>query len=186
MSLKSRAILIALLAGGLAAGCDDAPPPKARDAAGPPASTPKEKVAVLPPQMVAAVSAGKSSAMISVHFVLGAVPAVGKPLPVDIAVVPHRPFDSVRALFEAPDSLHMAGNTFPHQTDAKAEDVFNHRLTLTPSEEGVFLVTAAVETEGADGSVTRIYSIPIIVHGASGSAKPSPSAAPAVSAPPAA
>jgi hypothetical protein len=36
----------------------------------------------------------------------------------------------------------------------------------------VFLVSVTVETEGDDGLTTRIYSIPIIVHGAPAPANP--------------
>ena len=99
------------------------------------------------------------------HFALQASPSVGKPLPVEIAIVAHQPFASIHALFESPDAIPMStGHRFEQQKDVKAETVLSHKLLLQPSEEGVFLVTAAVETEGDEGSVTRIYSIPIIVH----------------------
>jgi hypothetical protein len=164
MSLTAR-VGVALLACALAAGCDDAPAPKAAPTQGGASAKPASKEAQLPANMVAAVSAGKSAAMISVHFALVAVPTVGKPLPVDIAIVPHRPFTSVRAFFEAPDAVIMAtGDVFAPQTDVKAETVIAHKVLLQPTQEGVFLVTAAVETEGEDGTVTRIYSIPVIVH----------------------
>ena len=179
-----RAICAVVMAGALVAGCDEAPPPKA------PAATPaspgpaKAKLAELPPQMVAAVSAGKTSEMISVHFALQAVPAVGRPLPVEIAIVPHRPFTAIRALFQGPESLGMStGKQFAHEDDVGSEVVLKHQLTLQPSEEGVFLVTAAVDTEGdgdaEGGQVTRVYSIPVIVHPAATPAKPSGNPSPA-------
>jgi hypothetical protein len=130
---------------------------------------------------VAAVSAGKTASALSVHFSLEAPPAVGKPLPVEIAIVPHRAFTSVQAMFEAPESLVMpAGNRFEPHKDVKSEVVLTHRMQLQPSQEGVFLITAAVETEGEEGTVTRIYSIPVIVHGAAPAAAPAaPATAPA-------
>jgi hypothetical protein len=60
--------------------------------------------------------------------------------------------------------------------------VLKHKLVLQPTQEGVFLVTAAVDTEGADGVVTRIYSIPVIVHPAGAPAKPADNPSPAPSA----
>jgi hypothetical protein len=136
--------------------------------------------------MVAAVSAGRSASLISLHFALEEVPSVGKPLPVAIAIVPHRPFSSVRALFEAPEAVVMAtGNQFEQQVNVKAETVLTHKILLQPKREGVYLITGAVETEGEEGTVTRIYSIPIIVHGAPATAVPAsaPSAAASAEAP---
>lgn len=190
MSLTLRAfgvreLAMALLVAVAICGCDDAPPPQA-----PPKSSEAAKPVgndvALPAKFVAAVSAGKTAAALSVHFSLEAPPAVGKPLPLEIAIVPHQPFASVRALFEAPESLAMpAGNRFEPQTDVKSEAILLHRMQLQPSEEGVFLITAAVETEGEEGSVTRIYSIPVIVHGAAPATAPAAAPAPAP-APPAA
>jgi hypothetical protein len=164
-----------LLACAAVAACGDAPAPKtATDAA---SAKPASKEAQLPANMVAAVSAGKSASMIGLHFALEATPAVGKSLPVAIAIVPHKPFTSVRALFEAPNTLFLAtGEHLEPQKDVKPESVLAHKLLLQPRQEGVFLITAAVETEGEDGTVTRIYSIPVIVHPAPGAAKPATTA----------
>lgn len=182
-SVRRRAVFFtALLAGVFVAACDDPPPPKTPSAASGPAPA-MTNPAKLPPQMVAAVSAGKSSDVISVHFALGAAPAPGKELPVDIALVPHRPFTAIRVHFEGHESLGLStGKQFAHLKQVDTEDVLNHKLMLQPSQEGLFLVTAAVETEGEDGQVVRIYSIPVIVHAPGTPAKPDanpPPAAPA-------
>jgi hypothetical protein len=180
-----RELVMTLLFAVALCGCDDAPSPK------PPAKTSEAAKPVgsnkaLPAKFVAAVSAGKTAAALSVHFSLEAPPAVGRPLPVEIAIVPHQPFASVRALFEAPESLAMPiGNRFEPQMDVKPEAILLHRLQLQPNQEGVFLITAAVETEGEEGSVTRIYSIPVIVHGPGTATAPVAAPAPAP-APPAA
>jgi hypothetical protein len=47
---------------------------------------------------------------------------------------------------------------------------------LLPTKEGVFMVTSVVETDGADGNITRIFSIPVIV---AADATPAPADAPA-------
>lgn len=178
MSLSARAVGVALLACAFVAACDEAPAPK-QPSQGGASPTPASKDAQLPANMVAAVSAGKSASMLGLHFALEAVPSVGQPLPVAIVIVPHRPFTSVRALFEAPDAVILAtGQQFAQQTNVKAEAVLPHKILLQPKQEGVFLVTAAVETEGEDGTVTRIYSIPVIVHAAAPAPK-APAAAPA-------
>ena len=114
--------------------------------------------------MVAAVSAGKTAAMLSVHFALRAVPAVDHSLPVDIAIVPHRDFTSLRAHFESRDGLPLtSGEVLGPLGDSPKEKALTHELVLQPSKEGLFMIMAIVETEGEDGTVSRIFSIPIIV-----------------------
>lgn len=187
MSLTARVVGVGLLTCVFAAGCDDAPEPKTNPGTTTATAKPAgSNTAQLPANMVAAVSAGRSASMIGLHFALEDVPAVGKPLPVAIAIVPHQNFASVRALFEAPDAVVLAtGNQFPPQAAVKAETVLTHKILLQPKQEGVFLVTAAVETEGEDGTVTRIYSIPVIVHAAAAdAAAPAPAPAPAAEANP--
>jgi hypothetical protein len=173
-----RAIFIAVLAAAFLTACDDPPAPKAPAAAATPGPA-KTQLAQLPPQMVAAVSSGKASEAISVHFALEATPAIGKELPVSVAIVPHQPFASVRALFEGPESLGMSSNHFEQRKDVASEVPLMHKFTLHPAEEGVFLITTAVETEGDDGQVTRIFSIPVIIHPAGTPAKPAGNPPPA-------
>jgi hypothetical protein len=157
------------------AGCDDAPTEQA--ATGPAAAkTPAgPKLANLPPEMVAAVSAGKTATSIGVHFALRGPPTVGEPLPVDIAIVTHRKFLTVRAQFEVHGGLNLtAGDVFVSKSDSAAESVLKHDLVLLPEKDGLFMVTAIVDTEGDEGSVTRVFSIPVIVAPASGAAAPPP------------
>ena len=176
----TRAFLLAVVVcGGMLAACDDSPEQNAA-----PATTTKKagpKVAGLAPDMVAAVSAGKTATMLGVHFALRAAPSVNQALPVDIAIVPHRDFTSLRAHFESRDGLVLTtGEVLGPLGDSPAETAVTHQLTLLPAKEGVFMVTVIVETEGADGTVTRIFSIPVIVAPTgdrNASAPPDPAAA---------
>jgi hypothetical protein len=123
--------------------------------------------------MVAAVSAGKASNVIGLHFSLGASPTVNTPLPVKVAIVPHRKFSSIRVHFESQDGLAAAsGDNFGPVTNPEAETALSHDLILLPSREGMFVVTSSVETESEDGNVTRIFSIPVIVAAAVAAAPP--------------
>ena len=182
MPNRCRAKLLAALAAGLVlTACDDAPKEEAASSAtaNKPAAPKNDG---LPPEMVSAVSAGSSASVISVHFALRDTPVVNKALPVDIAIVPHREFTSVRAHFEGHDSIAMpVGDAMEPVTSSKIEKVIKHQLVLLPSREGVFMVTATVETEGDDGTVTRVFSIPVIV-----AAQAPPAAAPPTNPAPAA
>jgi hypothetical protein len=173
--------MLAMLACFAVAACGDKAAPKpAGNAVPAPVARPKSDGAELPANMVAAVSSGKTAAMISVHFAVEDVPAVGKPLPVAIAVVSHSPFTSVQASFGAPDSIILAtGEKLAEVKDVKPETVLTHKLVLQPKQEGVFLVTAVVETQGEEGSVTRVYSIPLIVNPPRQAPRPATAQAPA-------
>jgi hypothetical protein len=179
----SGRVLLALLACTFVCSCDDAPPAAADPAAGTAARPGTRPESPLPPEMVAAVSASKSSLIIGVHFALGGQPVIGQPLPVDIAIVPHQPFAAVSVHFLGPDGLAVtSGKDMPTQSAIVPGKILTHKLTLEPSREGVFMVTAAVETESEDGMIVRIYSIPVIVSGSSGKAAAAP-AGPAAGAP---
>jgi len=91
---------------------------------------------------------------------------VGKPLGVNLAIIPHRDFTAMRVHFETPDGVILAsGADFEASGSVKTETVFTHKLVVQPSQEGVFLISAAVDTYSEDASVVRIYSIPVIVYG---------------------
>jgi hypothetical protein len=179
MLISHRAAVMAVLAAGmLLAACNGAPEDTAARPAAPNKPA-KAKVAELPSDMVAAVSAGSTST-IGVHFALKSLPVVNQALPVEIAIVPHREFAAVRAHFEAHDGLALTtGETLAAVTPSPAETPIEHQLVVLPQRDGLFMITVSVETDGDDGAITRVFSIPIIVAPA-GSA---PAAAPPASNP---
>jgi hypothetical protein len=159
------------------AGCEDPPPAPANTA---PAAKPATatKAAQLSSQMVAAVSSGTGASAIGVHFALEAAPAVATPLPVQIAIVPHREFETVQVYFENHEGLAMpSGRTFGPVNNVKAEKALTHQLVLLPGSEGMFMVTVSVETMSDEGNVVRIFWIPVIVNPAK-PATPAPTAPP--------
>ena len=155
-------------------GCGDPPPePTATSTAAAPAAKPK--VAALPSEMVAAVAAGKSASAVSIHFALGSPPAVSTPLPVQISIVPHQPFVTVSVHFESHDGLTIpVGGDFGPVSDVEPDKALSHQLMLLPNKEGMFMVTASVDTVGDDGNVVRIFSIPVVVGPAQSPAAPAP------------
>jgi hypothetical protein len=174
MSGTRRALVLALFTSGfLLAACGDSPPEEA--AAAPAATTARTpKVAGLSPDMVAAVSAGRSATVISVHFALGKPPVIGQALPVDIAIVPHQDFSSVQAHFDGVDGLAVTvGTAMEPVTDVKTESILKHQLVLLPTREGVFMISATVET------ISRVFSLPMVV-----AAAETPEPAPTPAAPP--
>jgi len=134
--------------------------------------------------MVAAVSAGKAATALGVYFTLGATPQVGNALPIDIAILPHAEFTSLSARFSSSSSgmTLVSGDSLEPRADLKAEKVIEHKVVFMPQEPGVFMITAIVETVGGDGTMSRIFSIPVIVAPPGGGESPAaatPAAAPA-------
>jgi hypothetical protein len=169
---------VACAVGLLLAGCDDRAPAEEAAPAKPPSKV-TNPVTPLPPEMVAAVASTRNNTVVSVHFALKGTPTVGKPLPVDIAIVPHVPVLALTVHFEARDGLALAtGNVLERLADPRPEAAIKHQLILLPAKEGVFMVAAIVETERSDGSVSRVFSIPVIV-GAPSTAGSPPADAPA-------
>jgi hypothetical protein len=178
----ARAVCVAALSAGLLlAGCEKSAPETApASAAGKKPAGPK--LANPGDNMVAAVPAGKSSRYVGVYFSLGNSPAVRQALPVDIAVIPHQDYTSLSGRFESQDGITLiSGDTLPLKKDAGSEQPIKHQIVLMPTRAGVFMVTATMETEGAEGAVSRVFSIPVIV------AEPAPAGGtePASSPPPA-
>jgi len=162
------------------AGCGD--PPAEENAASSGATKPgaAPKAATLSNQMVAAVSASKNSTAVGVHFALEATPTVATPLPIQIAIVPHQDFDSVRAHFESQEGLAMpVGEDFGPVNDVDAEKSLTHQLVLLPGKEGMYMVTVSVDTHNEDGNIVRIFSIPVIVGPAHAATPAATQAAPA-------
>jgi len=168
LALSASALFAAL------AGCGD-PAPEQPATSTLPKAVPKPKLVALPSEMVAAVAAGKSANAISIHFALGGPPTVSTPLPVQIAIVPHRAFTTVRVHFESHDGLTIPmGSDFGPANDAEPDKPLSHQLMLLPAKEGMFMVTASVDTLGEEGNVIRIFSIPVIVGPAQPAAAPAP------------
>jgi hypothetical protein len=136
--------------------------------------------------MVAAVPAGKSSRYVGVHFSLGNSPTVNQALPVDIAVIPHQDYTSLSGRFESQDGITLvSGDALPLKKDAGSEQPIKHQIELMPARAGVFMITATIETEGTEGAVSRVFSIPVIVAApaAAGDTAPAPAPQPATEKP---
>lgn len=182
IKVRHRAVALATVACVcMLNACGDAPPEEQQSSTSADKKAPPPKMANVAGDMVAAVSAGKAASAISIHFALRASPIVNKALPVDVAIVPHRKFSLVRVHFEGTEGLAAtAGEDFEPKAGIESETALTHQLVLLPTREGMFMVTASVETEGEDGNITRIYSIPVIVAAAAAEIPPAePAPAPA-------
>jgi len=159
-----RTTLFVALAGcSLLAACDTSG--SGPDASKTASSKPKlPKKPSMAEEMVAAVSTSRSASVIGVYFSLGKTPTVNQALPVDIVLVPHQKLARVVGHFDGQEGITVvSGDAMEPKTDVDAESTLKHQLVLMPTAEGVFMIIASVETEGAEGTISRVFSIPIIV-----------------------
>jgi hypothetical protein len=163
------------------AACNDSAPEQSTGAK---TTAPAAKKAMVSDNMVAAVSAGKTSTVIGVYFELGGAPSIDSALPVEIAILPRQDFTSLKARFYTQgDGLTLvSGDLLQPVNNAQAGSSIEHQLVLMPRKEGVFMLSVNIETEGAEGSVSRIFFIPVIVAPTSAATPEAP--APAGAAPP--
>jgi hypothetical protein len=142
------------------AGCGSSEPdPNATPTSG----KPKAGRPAGPADMVAAVSASKVPGEVDVKFALSDRPAVGKPVDIRLALTPTIELDRLYARFQPSEGMDLVkgGETDHIDRPAVGTDIA-HTVTVTPKADGIFYVTATVISDSSTGSVSRIYSIPII------------------------
>jgi hypothetical protein len=170
-----QAVAIALLGGLLAcAGCgggETAAP--ATDGA---AAARAARVTVSEgSDMVAAVSSGKGVAPIEVRFDLGAKPVARQPVGVVVSVTPVEKVERLQVVFQGGDGLTVNANGNLGPIDApKVGTALTQDVTVTPVADGVYYLSAIALIEGDSVSVSRTFSIPIIVGATTGVAADAP------------
>ena len=160
-----------LCAVGALAACHGDSPQAAKPA---PAAPEKAPVAVKPGPsaaeqtvgMVEAASLGKSQLQVALKFALTQRPVVGQPLGVMIALIPQILADatSVQALESSGLKIEDKGDM--DLPAVEASQVYRHSLIVTPTEEGVQLLTLNVTVKHDDVNESRTFQVPIIVGGA--------------------
>jgi hypothetical protein len=153
--------LVWLLAVACVAGCDRAP--ETRSESAPAAKAPAAPTA-LPPHMVSAVSGGKGNSSVDLKFALTSRPEPGRPLDIDLAVIPREADVTVRVIVQNTDGIAItAGQEVKIPKGAEPGVPVTHRLTVLPARDGIFSLSAVALVDSDKSSVTRTFAIPIIV-----------------------
>jgi hypothetical protein len=115
--------------------------------------------------MVAAVSAGKGGPPVGLKFELRAPPQVGQPLEMDVAILPDaQSIERINARFSGSDGLELVDGGDLAAVDKPAlGTVIRHVVRVLPKQDGIYTVTAAVSVDLASDSITRTFTIPVIV-----------------------
>jgi hypothetical protein len=134
--------------------------------------------------MVEAVTQGKPQAPLDLKFDLLERPVQGQPLEVAIALLPQTDARSATVAVTGSDGLKLAPGEEQFEFPAiEAAQVYRHRIKVTPTTEGFYLLTLSVSLQHDQTSDSRVFSVPILV-GGSGAGSPG-GGAPAAAAQPA-
>ncbi len=157
MSYRGLGWLLVLACLGACERAPDAPP-----AAAPAAAAPRK--APLSPDMVSAVSGSKGSAAVDLKFALGSRPEPGRPLDIEMAVIPADASATIRLIVQNSDGLAItAGQEMTIPKGAEPGTALMHRVTIVPARDGVFSLSAVALIDTDKSSLTRTFAIPIIV-----------------------
>jgi hypothetical protein len=121
-----------------------------------------------PPQdMVAAVSAGKGGPPVGLKFELRSIPQAGEPVDLDLVVLPDAPaIERIDGRFDGNENLTLVDGGDLAAIEKPAQgSVIRHVVRLLPKQDGIFTVTAAVTVTLPNDSITRTFTIPVIVGG---------------------
>jgi hypothetical protein len=166
MTHVHRLFCLALLSGVLAGCGSDAPAPEASNTDAPkPAAQPKPAVpAVVDPtdKMGRAVGNGKPGAAVDIKYEFASKPEVGKPVQLQVALIPSAGVDSLEATFSGMDGLTLAGPLTASVSDAKPGEPYKHELSVLVSQNGVYYITVSVNTQISGASLGRTFAIPFV------------------------
>src|SRR3569833_1379797 len=115
--------------------------------------------------MVAGVSPSKAGPPVALKFELRQQPQAGQLLDVDIAILPGAPTISrIFGKFQNMDGLELVeGGELPAIHKPMGGATIRHVVRVLPKQDGIFIVSATVSVDLPDDSITRTYSIPVIV-----------------------
>jgi hypothetical protein len=150
-------------------GCGSSKDSKTADSAKTSANLGKKHVSdpgsLAPQDMVAAVSAGKGGPPVGLKFELRSSPQAGQPLDLDFAILPDaQSIERINAKFQGSDGLEVMEGGDLAAVDKPAQGtVIRHVVRVVPQQDGIYTVTAAVSVDLASDSITRTFTIPVIV-----------------------
>jgi hypothetical protein len=114
--------------------------------------------------MVEAASQGKSQLPVELKFDLARRPALGQVLDIDIAVMPQIDASAADIQVTGGDGLSLAPG--PSRIDLpglEAGQVYRQSVKVTPTADGVLLLSLTISLKHDEMTESRAFSIPLIV-----------------------
>jgi hypothetical protein len=114
--------------------------------------------------MVEAANQGISQLPVKLKFDLRERPAIGQPLDIDVAVLPQIDAISGHVVVAGGDGLTVAPGANQLELPAiEAGQVYRQGIKVTPTVDGVLLLSLTVSLKHDDQTDSRTFSIPLIV-----------------------
>jgi len=123
-------------------------------------------------QMARAVGNGKPGAAVDIKYEFTARPEAGKPIELQVALIPTAGVDAMDVTFSGMDGITLAGTLGASFGAVQAGEPYKHTISVLPAHNGVFYVTAAVNTQMGGASLAKTFSIPFVVGTAAVQQKP--------------
>lgn len=174
MSQTRTCLWVAVLA--LLAACGSDPQPENAAAAAAAQSAPSQPAvpAKVDPtaQMARAVGNGKPGAAVDIRYEFTARPEAGKPIELQVALIPTAGVDAMDVTFSGMEGITLAGTLSANFDAVQAGQPYQHTISVLPDHNGVFYVTAAVNTQMGAAALSKTFSIPFVVGSAALQQKP--------------
>jgi hypothetical protein len=114
--------------------------------------------------MVEAASQGKSQLPVQLKFDLAKRPTLGQPVDIDIAVLPQIDASPADIHVTGGDGLTVAPDTNAIDLPAvEAGQVYRQSVKVTPSIDGVLVLSVSIALKHDEMTESRAFSIPLIV-----------------------
>jgi hypothetical protein len=172
--------LFCLAAIATLAGCGSEPDQSSQttteDKPKPSASAPAAAPADPTEKMARAVGTGKPGAAVDIKYEFASRPEVGRPVELNVALIPSAGVDSMDVTFGGMDGITLAGSLMQSFSEVRAGEPHSHALSVLPDRNGVFYISASVSTQIGGASLTRAFSIPFVVGSAPVQQKTAPPA----------
>lgn len=114
--------------------------------------------------MVSAASPARSAAIAELKFDIARRPEAGKPLNLDLALLPNEESPAVTLELSGSDGLALAAQDATVSfNDVTRAHVYRKSVSITPATDGVFFLTVLATFKNADFADSRSFTIPVIV-----------------------
>ena len=149
-----------------ACGSDPEPPPPASPATAP-AQAAQTQPAVATPadpteKMGRAVGGGKPGAAVDIKYEFASRPEPGKPVQLEVALIPSAGVDSMTARFSGMEGITLAGGLTAEYASVQPRQPYKHSVSVLADKAGVFYITVSVDTVIGGATLGRTFAIPFV------------------------
>jgi hypothetical protein len=125
-------------------------------------------------KMARAVPIGGATAPVNIKYEILNKPIVGKPIEIDLAVIPTQGADSMTVTYAGSSGLTLSTDAAPPIDVVKTGQAERLKISAQAQQDTVFYVTVTATVYVAGTSSARVFAIPIIVSAPGATAEQAP------------